>query len=218
MRSFNAEEDEILFPDDGRVVDGDKRRFVGLGGVALGEGRKIVLADQLLCGGVHLFDVELLLHPPDVLLFKSGAAGGETIDVCAGHGVVPGMEARMGFLHVEHDDGGGEPFVQAAQDFSGLEVFAGIDFQVGHLGQGMDAGIRAARGLQFHGTAEELFGHLAHIVRYALGVGLLLPAVIIGSVVFECELPRGHSFYCGTRDAVSHLLSETMRWRCQEKT
>ena len=63
----------------------------------------------------------------------------------------------MRLFGAQHGNRGGQALVQSADDFS-ARAGGRVDAQVGHLRNGVHAGIGTAGALQFHSGAEVLFG------------------------------------------------------------
>ena len=60
---------------------------------------------------------------------------------------------------------------------------------MGYLRDGVDAGIRPAGAVDFEVGSQEVLGGLAELTLHGPGVVLLLPAAVLGSVIFKGELP-----------------------------
>ena len=97
-----------------------------------------------------------------------------------------GMKFHRRRFNLEDIDRSGKEVVQTVDD--PLQRQGACGFQMGHLGQGMNAGIGPSRPLEIHLSAEELPGRIRQRSLYAPGVGLGLPAAEAGPVVFERQL------------------------------
>lgn len=193
---FDAEENQVVGGADFGGGDDDDGGFAGLGVVGLGEVAEVVAAGEERGGVGHGLEVEAVLDPPDLALVEGGFAGGDLVEVGAGGGVVAGVEVRVGFLEVENDDVGGEEFVEVVTGaFRGKGDFA-AKTGMGDLGEGVDAGVGAARSHEFNRLAKDLFAGFLEGAGDRAGVRLFLPAVIIRTIKLNRELPSLHQSSC----------------------
>jgi len=189
VRTFDADEDESIFFGDLDAIDDDHRRFAVPACVA--ERAEVVTAGKKRRGLSDAANVERVAHPPDELLPKGGAARRYLVQVTAGHGVVPGMEAPWHALGCKDDDVGRQGVVHLAEER--LWPRGGEEIEVGHLGERVNARVRPPRALEFEVVPP---GHLADragdLSLHGSGVFLDLPAAVTGPGILHGQLESRH--------------------------
>lgn len=104
------------------------------------------------------------------------------------------MEPRRYRLDIQHRDIGGQAVIQLPPDRIGWGA-APADPQMRHLLERMDTGVGAARPLDLHFLTKQILRRAAENSGDRPGIDLILPAAILGPVVFESQFPRIHSYY-----------------------
>ncbi len=163
-------------------------------------------------GGCLLQRVEVERKPagPDVRGEHRGAddvAGKDAVLVCFSQGAVAGVEVFGHGFDGEDTDAGGKGSVERA-----MQVGHGDgdgESEGGNLGEGVNAGVSAARALGEYGFAGDAMDGLRESALYGGDVGLDLPTVVWGSVVGEDDLPVRHE---DDRDGIT---TECLRRICR---
>lgn len=110
----------------------------------------------------------------------------DSVFVGFGDGGVAGMEGASYRSRLNDADGSREGAVEGAEEIFGRDV--GLEFKAGDLGQGVNAGVGAARALRERGfTGDAAEGGLEFTLDCELA-GLDLPAAEVSAVVGEGEL------------------------------
>src|SRR5271166_2378723 len=187
MRRADPEQNEVPFHLNPRGLYNHHGRNVRPGRIERAEGGKVVTANQHGSGARHRRHVQLFFHPPHVLLHKRGAARRDLIEVRPADGVVPRMELRRRRLHFDYAHVGGQPVVEPAANLLRTHRPRGFDAQMRHLRQRMYSRVRAPGALDIDLGLEQLLGRRPKLPHYRAGVDLLLPAAVLGAIVFERE-------------------------------
>jgi len=170
----------------------------GLEGSFCAKRAKLWRPANLRGGLLHGVDVERVFDPPDVPLVEGGLAGGYLVEVGAGGGVVAGVEVGGGLFDVEDGDVGGEALVPLVLQQGGL--VAGVaavglaELDVGHLAEGVHAGVGAAGAHDLDGRLEKILDGAPERTGDGAGVLLFLPAAVLGPVVFQRDFPGLHPY------------------------
>ena len=116
------------------------------------------------------------------------------VDVGSRQRIVPGVEGVVRFGNVENANVGRQALIQRPQNGVGrreatLRFGLGTHAQVRHLSSRVDSGVGSPSGLNLHLGVKEILCCLPELPSHGPCVILLLPAAVLGAVVFQRELP-----------------------------
>ena len=142
-----------------------------------------------IAAGEHI-RVGTCLHEVAVLFLLGGEAG---------------VEGGIDLLGKEHPDVRGQVGVE--RDGKLVRCHAGFRVEVGHLGPGVDAGVRAAAALEAGMLAGHLQDGLLHYLLHGHAVRLGLPAHVVRAVVCDYGPDAPHHRSPGTNPCTSKMTA-----------
>lgn len=159
---------------------------VGIGG---GKGCKVVFANDERCSVLHLVYVERPVEGVDVAREprRANLSAKDAVLIGFRADAVARVEVGRGVFSVVDSDGAGKCPVEGAEQVGRRDRRG--EFDGGDLGAGVDAGIGAPASLRENGFSGDAFDGGRELALDSSVAGLDLPAVEIGSVIGEGELP-----------------------------
>lgn len=162
-------------------------------GVDGGEGGEVVGAEDMGGGLLEEAEVERDWAGPDEVRKHGGADAAlrkDAVLVGLAKSAVAGVEVLGCGFDGEDADAGGKGAIEGA-----MKIFCGngdVEGEGGYLGEGVDAGVSAARALGKDGFAGDAMDGLRESSLDSGKGGLDLPAAVGSAVVGEDGLPEGH--------------------------
>ena len=160
------------------------------------EAAEIVGAHQIRRRPLHSSHIQRLWEGVEVAALQhvGNFAVPDAVAVGFGTGVEPGVEPLRRRLHGNDADVSRQIAVQLPQKLRRVE-WAG-QLHIGHLSQGVYAGIGAAGAVQLHRLTGQAAEHPFHLALNGLvGVSLHLPATVAGAVILNGEFVIVHDLF-----------------------
>ena len=158
-------------------------------GAGLAETAEVGVLHEAGGGFVHQREVEGIVVAAGIGPAEGVLALVEVVVV----GACRGAEAGVGVVGDGHHGVDADVGGQQAVEFEGQlrAVHRLVRVEVGHHETGVHAGVGASRGHEIDVTAQDGGHHVLHLLLYAHGVGLALPAVVLCAVVGQInEIPH----------------------------
>ena len=154
-------------------------------GVRFGKTFEIGMVEQHCGCLVHQIDVEILLVMPAQILRKNVFVSSDEILVGAFLGIEARVRAVGGADDFENGNVFGQKRIELVYDCRRVDFIFGVEMREHFLG--VHTGIGAACANEIDAGIENRGHRLVHRFLYGHGIGLVLPAVVMGAVVGKSD-------------------------------